>query len=355
MLPDQALASAVAPALAPFGIGPGVIAGALLAEAVMGYPAPVFKAVRHPVVWIGALIARLDRVLNRDVWSPRARRVAGAGAALAVVLVAALPAAAVQVLALRALPPWLALPVLALAASTLLAQRSLWEHVAAVGEGLRRGGLAGGRAAVSHIVGRDPASLDESGVARAAIESLAENFSDAVVAPALWGAVLGLPGAAAYKAANTADSMIGHRTPRHEAFGWAAARLDDLVNLPASRLAAVWIALAAALHRGASARGAWRAVWRDARRHRSPNAGWPEAAMAGALGLRLAGPRSYGGTRVDDAWMGDGRAEATPDDLDRALILYRTACALQWAAVAGLAAATWPALARSVAAWSAAA
>ena len=338
MLPDQALASA----LAPLGVGPGLIAGALLAEAVMGYPAPVFKAVRHPVVWIGALIARLDRALNREAWSPRARRVAGAVTAAALVLAAALPVAAVQALVLRALPPWLAWPVLALAASTLLAQRSLWSHVAAVGEGLRRDGLAGGRASVAHIVGRDPATLDEAAVARAAIESLAENFSDAVVAPAVWGVLLGLPGLAAYKAANTADSMIGHRTPRHEAFGWAAARLDDLVNLPASRLAAAWIVLAAALHGGTSARGAWRAVRRDARHHRSPNAGWPEAAMAGALGLRLAGPRTYGGTRVDDAWMGDGRAEATPADVDRALALYRTACLSQGLAVAGLAAVTWP-------------
>ena len=148
-------------------------------------------------------------------------------------------------------------------------------------------------------------TLDNAGVARAAIESLAENASDGVAAPVFWFALFGLPGLAAYKAINTADSMIGHRTPRHEAFGWASARLDDLVNLPASRLTAALFVLAAFLQR-ASARGAVQAVMRDARRHRSPNAGWPEAAMAGALGLKLAGPRSYGGVAVLDAYMGAG-------------------------------------------------
>ena len=156
-------------------------------------------------------------------------------------------------------------------------------------------------------------------------------------APALWCALLGLPGIALYKAINTADSMIGHRTPRHERFGWAAARLDDLVNLPASRLAALWITLAAALTPGADARSALRAVRRDAPRHRSPNAGFPEAAMAGALGLRLAGPRTYAGQFVEDAWMGDGTPDAEAHDVHRALGLYRKACALQIAATVILA------------------
>ncbi len=185
------------------------------------------------------------------------------------------------------------------------------------------------------IVGRDPERLDEPAVCRAAIESLSENFSDGIVAPAFWIGGLGLPGGALYKAINTADSMIGHRTPRYEAFGWAAARLDDGVNLPASRLAGLLIA-GSALLRGADARGALRAMARDARRHRSPNAGWPESAMAGALGLRLAGPRVYDGTLVPDAHMGDGRAEATADDIARALALYRTACWLQGGLVLGL-------------------
>ena len=311
-------------------------ASALLAEALLGYPGALFRAIRHPVVWVGALLAWLDRALNRAAAPAGARRALGVATVLVLLAASAGPAALTQSAALAWLPRPAAVAVLALLASSLLAQRSLFVHVRAVAEGLERDGLAGGRAAVSQIVGRNPETLDEAGVVRAAIESLAENFSDGVVAPALWCALLGLPGIAAYKAVNTADSMIGHRTPRHEAFGWAAARLDDGVNLPASRLAAVWIALAAAALPGASPAGAWGAVWRDAAKHRSPNAGWPEAAMAGALGLRLAGPRVYGTTPVDDAWMGDGRAEATVADLRRALRLYQTACLIELAVVAAL-------------------
>jgi adenosylcobinamide-phosphate synthase len=311
----------------------GVIACALVLEAVAGYPEAWVRAIGHPVMWMGALIGRLDRAWNRDTLSPIARRLRGVAALLALIAASAGPAAALQAILSATLPPALALLLAAAAASTLLAQRSLWSFVGAVGQALRQGGLPAGRVAVAHIVGRNPETLDEPAVLRAAIESLAENFSDGVVAPALWGALLGLPGIAAYKAINTADSMIGHLTPRHREFGWASARLDDLINLPASRLAAIWLALAALLHPGASAHGALRAMWRDAGRHRSPNAGWPEAAMAGALGW-------YGDVRVDDAWMGDGRAEAEPRDLDRALALYRTACALQIAAALLLWAAT---------------
>jgi adenosylcobinamide-phosphate synthase len=228
--------------------------------------------------------------------------------------------------------------VLAVAGSTLFSQRSLADHVGAVARQLDQAGLAAGRTAVSKIVGRDPDELDEAGVCRAAIESLAENFADGVVAPAFWFVAGGLPGAVAYKAVNTADSMIGHRTPKHLEFGWAAARFDDLVNLPASRLAALLLVLAAAITPMADASGAWRAVRRDARRHRSPNAGWPEAAMAGALGLALAGPRSYGGVMVDDAFMGSGgRREATPADIDRALALFWVADLLLMALLGGLA------------------
>jgi adenosylcobinamide-phosphate synthase len=189
------------------------------------------------------------------------------------------------------------------------------------------------------IVGRNPDVLDTAGVARAAIESLAENFSDGAVAPLFWIALGGLPGGTVYKAINTADSMIGHKTERHAAFGRAAARLDDLVNLPASRLTAVWIVLAASLAPGASPGAAFRAVRRDAPGHRSPNAGWPEAAMAGALGLKLAGPRVYGETLVDDAFMGDGRREATAADIRRALTVYRLACLIEGFALAIAAAA----------------
>ena len=294
---------------------------ALLIEATAGYPDRVLRMIGHPVAWIGLLIDWLDRRLNRDADNPTRRKAAGVLALAAIVGLPLAVAFAAQGLLL--LP--LGVIAVAVLAATLIAQVSLHDHVARVAGALEQGGLDAGREAVSHIVGRDPDSLDEAGVARAAIESLAENFSDGVVAPALWLAVGGLAGGAAYKAINTADSMIGHRTPRHRDFGYAAARLDDLVNLPASRLTALLIVGAAALTEGASAPHAWKAVWRDASRHRSPNAGWPEAAMAGALGLSLAGPRVYRGVLVEDALMGDGRRDAGPADIRAALALYRRA------------------------------
>jgi len=307
-------------------------------ELVFGYPPPLFRLLGHPVVWIGGLIDRLDRALNGATLPQRRLRLNGV---LALLLIVGLPAGlalSAQLLLSRLLPRPAALLLLAAAASTLLASRSLHAHVRAVADGLRDGGLTGGREAVSHIVGRDPASLDQPAIVRAAIESLAENFSDGVVAPLFWCALLGLPGIVAYKAINTADSMIGHLTPRHRWFGWASARLDDLVNLPASRLASLWIVLAAGSTRPTAAARAWRIVRRDARRHRSPNAGWPEAAMAGALGIRLAGPRIYAGLSVEDGWIGDGDRPATPDDLRAALAIYRRACAIQLAVVVTVAA-----------------
>ncbi len=289
---------------------------------------------RHPVAWIGALIARLELALNHPDSSGAVRKKAGVFA-LALVL----GATGFVTVTISALTPhdffgfWL----LAFLASSLMAQRSLHDHVAAVAEALAAEGLDGGRSKVADIVGRDVTSLDLAGVSRAAIESLAENFSDGVVAPAFWTALLGLPGGALYKAANTADSMIGHRNERYEDFGWAAARFDDLVNLPASRLSALWIVLAAAVSPGADFRAAIEAIRRDAKNHRSPNAGWPEAALAGALGFKLAGPRVYGGERIDDVFMGDGRAELDAADILRALALYRRACAAQMVFLALLA------------------
>jgi adenosylcobinamide-phosphate synthase len=298
---------------------------ALLLELIIGYPDLLLRMIGHPVTWMGALIGALDRCLNRDSAAPTGRRMAGAVTVL--ILIAAVGTIAFLFeRGLSWLPfGWVAAAILA---STLLAQRSLHEHVARVAAALEEAGVAAGRQAVSHIVGRDAQPLDEAGVARAAIESLAENFSDGVVAPVLWMAIGGLAGAAVYKAINTADSMIGFRTPRHAAFGWAAARLDDLINLPASRLSGLLIIAAAGLTKGASPAGAWRAVRRDAHLHRSPNAGYPEAAMAGALGLMLAGPRRYGGIMVDDAMMGDGRRAADAADIRAALRLYRHADAL---------------------------
>jgi adenosylcobinamide-phosphate synthase len=306
---------------------------ALLIEVVAGYPDRLTRAIGHPVMWMGALIGALDRRWNRDAAYPELRRTLGTLAALVVVGVVGTVTFVIE-WSLLSLP--FGLIGAGILASTLLAQRSLHHHVARVADALERTGVDGGREVVSHIVGRDTRSLDEGGIARAAIESLAENFSDGVVAPAFWMIIAGLPGAAIYKAVNTADSMIGHRTPRHLAFGWAAARLDDLINLPASRLSAFLIIAAAAVTKGASASASWRAVRRDASRHRSPNAGYPEAAIAGALGLALAGPRSYGGVRVDDAVMGDGRREAKAADIRAALALYRRADAILIAIVAAL-------------------
>ncbi len=307
---------------------------AMLIELCAGYPQSLLRAIGHPVTWIGGLIAALDRALNRDNAEPEVRRAAGIVAVLVLLVMVGTIAFICQHALLR-LP--FGIIAVALLASTLIAQRSLYRHVADVAAALETGDLAASRAAVSHIVGRDTAELDASGIARAAIESLAVNFSDAVVAPVLWLAIAGLPGGALYKAINTADSMIGHRTERYAAFGWAAARLDDLVNLPASRLAALLLIAAAALNRSGAATLAWRTVWFDAPRHRSPNAGYPDAAMAGTLGLSLAGPRVYGGVRVDDAVMGGGRWDANAADIRRALALYRRADAILIAILAVLA------------------
>lgn len=303
---------------------------ALAIEALCGYPDAMFRRIGHPVTWMGGLIDQLDRGFNRAAERFAVRRAKG-GVALALLLgTTAALCLPLDILLSRTGVGWVALAVIA---ASLPAQRSLDAHVRAVADALDAEGLEGGRRAVSMIVGRNTAVLDEAGVARAAIESLAENFSDGIVAPAFWLAAGGLTGGALYKAVNTADSMIGHRTPRHAAFGWAAARLDDLVNLPASRLAAVWV-IAAAWLCDASPGAAWAAVRRDASKHRSPNAGWPEAAFAGALDLRLAGPRVYGGETVEDAFMGEGRRDATAADIRRALKLYRAACAVQWVVLA---------------------
>ena len=312
---------------------------ALAIEAAFGFPDALYRRIGHPVGWIGALIARCDRAWNRHEFSLGRRRLLGLGTLLLLLFVSGLAGMIISLLAQDFLA-WLASTLVCGAlASTLLAQRSLDAHVRAVAEALEQKGIEAGRHAVSMIVGRDTASLDEAGISRAAIESLAENFSDGVVAPLFWLLVAGLPGIFSYKAINTADSMIGHKSDSYLAFGWASARADDLVNLPASRLSALWLVLASTALSGLSPRRAIAAVWRDAGTHRSPNAGWPEAAMAGALGLRLAGPRVYDGSLVDDDWVGDGRETANAKDIRAALRHYRVACAIQLACVAALAAA----------------
>jgi adenosylcobinamide-phosphate synthase len=301
---------------------------AVATEAIIGYPDAVYRLIGHPVTWIGRLITWCDTAWNSPIRSVDERRGRGVLTLVLLIAVAVLAGVVVTAVVDRLFPSSAALLACGVLASSLLAQRSLDTHVLAVATALERGGLEAGRQAVSHIVGRDTRSLDEAAVCRAAIESLAENFSDGVVAPLFWMVVGGLPGALAYKAINTADSMIGHKSERYLAFGWAAARCDDLVNLPASRLSALWLALAAALL-GLSPRAALATVWRDAGRHRSPNAGWPEAAMAGALTIRLSGPRIYHGVPVQEPWVGEGQSDLTAAHIRAALKLYRVACGLQ--------------------------
>jgi adenosylcobinamide-phosphate synthase len=299
---------------------------ALLLEGFFSYPPKVYAAIGHPVGWIGALIKLLDDKLNVSSYSADARRNAGIAAIAIVVLVTGFVTYTfVDWAGYR----FIGFVLMVAVASSLVAQRSLYDHVEEVARALQLEGLPVAREKVGKLVGRDTADLDESGVARAAIESLAENFSDGVVAPAFYTVLFGVLGGAIYKAVNTADSMIGHKNEKYLVFGQATAQLDDILNLPASRLSAVYLAVAAALTPGADWRAAKDTVLRDARRHRSPNAGWPEAAVAGALGYKLAGPRVYNGETVDDATMGNGRSELNFADVKRALTLYRKACFVQ--------------------------
>ena len=310
-----------------------VVIAALAFDALIGDPDWLWRRLPHPVTLIGAFIGFLDRTLNRDAWPPVHRKLAGVSAVVLLLLVSTACGFLIE-LALRQIA--FGHLLVGLIASTLIAQRSLYQHVARVRTAFADGGLSEARRAVSMIVGRDPDRLDEAGVSRAAIESCAENFSDGVVAPAFWLALLGLPGLIAYKAINTADSMIGHLSPRYQSFGWAAARLDDLVNLIPARLSGLLVAMAAPVVGGSTAT-ALKVMWRDAAKHRSPNAGWPESASAGALGLALAGPRRYGERIVDDAFLNaEARKEATPEDIGRALSLLIAACLLQAAAYAAL-------------------
>jgi adenosylcobinamide-phosphate synthase len=303
-----------------------VLAAALVLDRIVGDPDWLWRHLPHPVVLFGAMIGWCDRTFNRKHLGDDAVKISG------VLVIAAL-------LAWSLVCGWLLhrlfarLGLFGMALETVvvaifLAQKSLADHVSRVASGLRCGGLEGGRKAVSMIVGRDPETLDEPAVCRAAIESLAENFSDGVVAPAFWYAVLGLPGLLAYKMLNTADSMIGHKTPKYLHFGWASARLDDLANLPAARLSVFLIAAGAAVTDSRrAARNAIGTALRDHGLHRSPNSGWPEAAMAGALDVQLAGPRIYSGSRVNEPMInGSGRAVATVEDVETGVSIFYGAC-----------------------------
>ncbi|KQR68884.1 adenosylcobinamide-phosphate synthase CbiB [Rhizobium sp. Leaf341] len=303
-----------------------ILAAGLLLDRLVGDPDWLWRRLPHPVVLFGAAIGICERRMNRPDLAPAQGRFRGALAIAGLLVLSA----AVGVLVHSALSRLglVGAALEALIVAVFLAQKSLSDHVLRVVRGLRGGGLAGGRHAVSMIVGRDPQSLDEAGVCRAAIESLAENFSDGVVAPLLWYALGGLPGLLAYKMLNTADSMIGHKTERHLYFGWASARLDDLANLPAARLSMLLIAGGAWWRSSQRAgRDAVSVALRDQGLHRSPNSGWPEAAMAGALDLQLAGPRLYAGARVEEPMMNAaGRPHATADDILRGVSIFHSAC-----------------------------
>jgi adenosylcobinamide-phosphate synthase len=291
---------------------------ALLFDRVFGYPTRLVDAIGHPVLWMGRFIAVADARFNNPRRSFEVRRNAGIVMLVVLLLVTLLVCFAVLAITRRIPQGWV---VEALLASTLLAQHELGRAVRAVAAALDVS-LVEGRKAVSHIVGRDPEALDEPGVARAAIESLAESSCDGVIAPLFWLLLGGLPGIALYKAINTADSMIGHLNDRHRHFGWASAKLDDLVNWIPARLTALLIVGAAFFAKGADTERAWKTALRDAKKHASPNAGWPEAATAGALGVSLGGPRAYGGITLDLPAFGDGRRELGAADIRSALRLY---------------------------------
>jgi adenosylcobinamide-phosphate synthase len=294
---------------------------ALLVERLFGYPKPLYDKIGHPVEWFGTVLKKLEALLYDPQAEPLQARLRGLAVLLALLLIVTIPAVFVASILSTLKFGWI---VEALLATALIAQHSLYEHVSAVGKGLDIS-LNEGRKAVAKIVGRDPAALDESGIVKGALESLAENASDGIVAPVLWYALLGLPGIVAYKAINTADSMIGHKSERYIYFGWAAARLDDLINLPASRLTGFLFAAAAAWNDQERGKLAVLAMWRDAPKHQSPNAGWPESALAASLGVKFGGPRSYEGARVDLPWMGEGRETLNRDDIRKGLRLYGTA------------------------------
>lgn len=297
-----------------------VALAALALDGAIGWPGALYRRLGHPVGLFARVIELCEARWNRAGQSQVMRRAAGVATVGLLILIAGGGAWTMHRLLVTLFGAY-AWPFVALLAWPGLAQRSLADHVAPVAAALDAGNLSAARTAVAMIVGRDTGALDEAGVARAAIESLAESWSDGVAAPLFWLLILGLPGLWMYKAINTADSLIGHREERWRAFGWAAARTDDLLNLAPARLSAVLLCLCGC---------GWRIMWRDAGRHASPNAGWPEAAMAGALGLRLGGPTSYDGVTHDKPWIGDGRADATVADIRRGLRLYRRACLCLW-------------------------
>ena len=284
---------------------------ALAIEGALGWPHALFDRMGHPITWMGSAIDACDKRYNRDDDPDWLRRIKGLAVALGLCVAVGLIAWVIS----WALPDsWIGVVLTGILAWPLVAARSLFDHVRAVAVPLARKDLATAREAVAMIVGRDPERLNEAGVARAALESLGESTSDGIVAPLFWGVIFGLPGIAVYKAINTMDSMIGHLSPRHAAFGWAAARIDDLVNLIPARLSGLLIAVVSG-----RARDSLEIMWRDAGKHRSPNAGWPEAALAGALQVRLSGPRIYDNQVSDEPWVNGSAPDPDAADVGHGL------------------------------------
>ena len=298
---------------------------AITVDAVMGDPRWLYSRIPHPIVVIGLQIELLDTFLNKSHYPPITRKILGVVSILIIVSSGWLTG---WVIAWFCNQVGFGIILHAFIVSIFLAQNSLYRHVASVAKACKADDIIDARSQIRRIVGRDPNSLDQKAIGRAAIESLSENFSDGVVAPIFWYAVGGLPALIAYKALNTSDSMIGYLNDKYADFGWCAARFDDAANLIPARLSAVIITIAAFIIPSAEGNSAFKTAIRDATKHRSKNAGWPEAAMAGALGIKIAGPRNYNGILVEDAWMGNGIPNVDASHIFIALRIYCVACIL---------------------------
>lgn len=298
---------------------------ALVVDAVIGDPHGLYRIIPHPVMLVGKAIDAFDKAWNQPSRSDAERKRLGVWM-LVILVVGSYALGWAVVLLTLAIPYGWLLDVLMV--YLLIAQKSLYQHVNAIANGLKTDGLAGGRKAVSMIVSRDPSRLDEGGISRAGIESCAENYSDGIVSPLFWFVLLGLPGLFVFKTVSTLDSMVGYLNEKYTDFGWASAKFDDVLNYLPARLSGWFLVIAASVVPGADARRAKRIMLRDCRIHHSPNAGWPETAMAGAIGVRLLGPRQYDGYAVDDPWIGEGPYDINADHIKRALRVYVVACVL---------------------------
>ncbi len=288
---------------------------ALVIDSIIGWPSGLHERISHPVSWIGRLISFLDRQLNRNYHSEKSRRIAGCLCLLVILCLVLIPTVLIQINLPNTLTGFLLGAVLSW---PMIAARSLYQHVDTVATYLSLDSLEQARESVARIVGRDTSVLDESGISRATLESLAENTSDGIVAPIIWGTIFGLPGLFAYKAVNTLDSMIGHRNQKYKSFGWAAAKLDDIMNYFPARLTGLLIAVVSS-----QPKSAFFCMMNDARSHCSPNAGWPESAVAGALGIRLSGPRMYDGLLKKQPWLNRSAPDPSANTIQLGLNIYR--------------------------------